>query len=141
MYILDGIAYAGEIEASLKVISARPLDEYKLWLRFSTGEEKIFDFAPLLDAPCFRPLKDKTVFDRVYVDYGAPVWRDGTIDIAPETLYRDSIPSQSASSAEHVSIHSRLHPPTDSGPADRSRVDCPLPIYAVFIRTLLCNYD
>ncbi|MDR3358509.1 MAG: hypothetical protein LBN96_06630 [Desulfovibrio sp.] len=24
-----------------------------------------------------------------------------------------------------VSIHSRLHPPTDSGPADRSRSDCP----------------
>ncbi|MDR3357557.1 MAG: hypothetical protein LBN96_01600 [Desulfovibrio sp.] len=23
-----------------------------------------------------------------------------------------------------VSIHSRFHPPTDSGPADRSRVDC-----------------
>jgi 23S rRNA pseudouridine1911/1915/1917 synthase len=27
----------------------------------------------------------------------------------------------------HVSIPSRLHPPTDSVPADRSRVDCPLP--------------
>jgi superfamily I DNA/RNA helicase len=27
----------------------------------------------------------------------------------------------------HVSIHSRLHPPTDSVPAERSRVDCPLP--------------
>jgi hypothetical protein len=26
-----------------------------------------------------------------------------------------------------VSIHSQNHPPTDSFPADRSRVDCPLP--------------
>jgi intracellular multiplication protein IcmL len=26
-----------------------------------------------------------------------------------------------------VSIHSRLHPPTDSVPADRNRVDCPFP--------------
>jgi hypothetical protein len=26
-----------------------------------------------------------------------------------------------------VSIHSRLHPPTDSVPADWNRVDCPLP--------------
>jgi hypothetical protein len=42
MYILEGIAYAGEIEAPLKVIAARPLEEYKLWLRFSTSEEKIF---------------------------------------------------------------------------------------------------
>jgi hypothetical protein len=29
--------------------------------------------------------------------------------------------------AAHVSIHSRLHPPTGSVPADRNRVDCPLP--------------
>ena len=26
-----------------------------------------------------------------------------------------------------VSIHSQLHPPTDSTSADRSQVDCPLP--------------
>lgn len=108
MYILDGIAYAGEVETPLKVISVRPLEEYKLWLRFSTGEEKIFDFAPLLDAPCFRPLSDKAVFDLVYVDYGVPVWCDGTIDIAPETLYRDSVPTQSQSFASAEQAQARI---------------------------------
>jgi hypothetical protein len=29
--------------------------------------------------------------------------------------------------AFYVSIHNRLHPPIDSVPADRNRVDCPLP--------------
>ncbi|MEG1869827.1 MAG: DUF2442 domain-containing protein, partial [Oscillospiraceae bacterium] len=51
---------------------------------------KIFDFTPLLDYPCYAPLKDKAVFDRVYIDYGCTVWNDGNIDISPERLYEDS---------------------------------------------------
>lgn len=91
MYILSDIAYAGEPPQMIKIISARPLDNYRLWLRFSTGETKEFNFKPLLDAPCFIPLKDKTVFDSVYVDYGITMWNDGDIDIAPEMLYEDGV--------------------------------------------------
>lgn len=91
MYVIDGIAYAGEAEKPITVISARPLEDYKLWLRFSTGEVKIFDFAPLLEVGGFRPLRDKASFASVYVDYGVPVWNDGTIDIAPEYLYRNGL--------------------------------------------------
>ena len=92
MYISDGIAYAGEVGKPVKIVSVRPLDDYKLLARFSTGEEKIFDFRPLLDAPCFTPLKDKKKFDAVYVDYGAPAWCNGQIDISPEKLYQDGVP-------------------------------------------------
>jgi len=91
MHIIDGIAYAEEREKSIKVISARALDNYKLWIRFSTGETKIFDFSLLLDTEGFHPLKDKVVFSSVYVDYGVPVWNDGAIDIAPEHLYQNGI--------------------------------------------------
>ena len=91
MYVKDGIAYAGESEKPITVISVRPLEDYKLWVRFSTGEMKIFDFAPLLDMGGFRPLRDKAAFDSVYVDYGVPVWNDGAIDIAPEYLYQTGI--------------------------------------------------
>ncbi len=94
MYILDGIAYAGETQKPIKIVSVRPMDDYKLLARFSTGEEKIFDFRPLLDTPCFNPLKDKSIFNAVYVDYGAPAWCDGKIDIAPEKLYRDGMPTK-----------------------------------------------
>ena len=92
MYIIDDIAYAGDPEPVIHVKSVKPLDDYKLWLRFSTGEEKKFDFKPLLNAPCFRLLKDKAVFNDVYIDYGVPVWDNGNIDIAPETLYEKGIP-------------------------------------------------
>jgi hypothetical protein len=33
-----------------------------------------------------------SVFKGVYIDYGVPVWNDGDIDIAPETLYEQSVP-------------------------------------------------
>ena len=87
MYVIDGIAYAGEMKPLLKVSGVRPMDDFKLWVRFNTGEAKIFDFKVLLNTPAFAPLSDKAVFDGVYIDYGVPVWKDGDIDISPEMLY------------------------------------------------------
>ena len=57
MNVIDGIAYAGEPEPIIKVNGVRPMENYKLWLRFNTGEAKIFDFKPLLDMPAFAPKK------------------------------------------------------------------------------------
>ncbi|MBQ8682402.1 MAG: DUF2442 domain-containing protein [Selenomonadales bacterium] len=92
MYIKNGIAYAGDQTPPMKVSGVRPLDDFKLWLRFNTGEIKIFDFKPRLNFPAFSPLKDKSLFDAVYIDYGIPTWNDGMIDIAPEYLYKYSVP-------------------------------------------------
>ncbi len=91
MYIQDGIAYAGERPKPLKVSGVRPMEDYTLWVRFSTGEAKTFDFTPLLDKPAFSPLKDKALFRSVYIDYGVPAWDDGEIDIAPEYLYENGV--------------------------------------------------
>ena len=91
MYISDGVAYAGERKPAIKVSGVRPLDEYRLWLRFSTGEVRTFDFKPLLSEPAFAPLQDPAVFRNVYLDYGATVWNDGDIDIAPEYLYDNAV--------------------------------------------------
>ena len=44
MYIVDGIAYAGDRKPVIRISGVRPLEDYKLWLRFNTGETKIFDF-------------------------------------------------------------------------------------------------
>ena len=91
MYIIDGIAYAGEKKPDIKVCGIKPLSEHRLWLRFSTGEAKIFDFKPLLNKPAFKKLADEKLFKEVYLDYGVTVWENGEIDIAPETLYEGSI--------------------------------------------------
>ena len=91
MYIVDGVAYAGEKEPIIKVCGVRPLPDFCLWLRFNTGEVKIFDFKPLLSEPCSAPLADEEIFKNVYIDYGVTVWNDGNIDIAPETLYKNGV--------------------------------------------------
>jgi len=92
MQIVDGVAYAdNKSEKTISVVSVRPLESYKLWLKFSTGETKIFDFANLLDFPAFRCLKDKDIFNSVYVDSGVPVWLDGEIDYCPHALYENSV--------------------------------------------------
>lgn len=91
MYISNGIAYAENPKPILKISGVRPLDDYKIWVRFNTGEAKIFDFSPLLNTPAFAPLKDKEVFNSVYIDYGVTVWLDGDIDIAPEYLFDNGL--------------------------------------------------
>ena len=87
MYIKNGIAYAGEQTPPLKISGVRPLADYRLWVRFSTGEAKIVDCTPLLQSPCFAPLKDEATF------------RAGDIDIAPEYLYENGVTAGGAESA------------------------------------------
>lgn len=77
----------------VQVCGVRPLANYQLWIRFNTGEAKIFDFRDLLDSPAFSPLKDQAVFDSVTIDYGVTVWKNGKIDIAPEYLYEHGLPA------------------------------------------------
>ena len=54
MYVIDGIAYARERFSAIQVCEVRPLDDFRLWVRFHTGEAKVFDlshfwvFPPLL---------------------------------------------------------------------------------------------
>lgn len=95
MYISDGIAYAGEQTPAIKVCGVRPMKDYKLWLRFTTGEAKVFDFKPLLRQSAFAPLEDVNTFAGVYIDYGVTVWNDGDIDISPEYLYDHAISAES----------------------------------------------
>mgnify|MGYP003197699667 FL=1 len=94
MFIKDGIAYAGDARPALKVCGVRPLADWKLWVRFNTGEAKIYDFKPMLNYPAFKPLLDEELFKQVYIDYGIVVWNDGDIDIAPEELYKNGVDSR-----------------------------------------------
>jgi hypothetical protein len=92
MYISDGIVYGDDRAPFKKVTAVWALGNYKLRLRFSTGEERIFDVKPQLKYHVYKPLTDEALFNSVYLCYGVPTWQNGEIDFAPDTLYEDGIP-------------------------------------------------
>lgn len=94
-----GECQAGEQAPVIKVCGVRPLDGHRLWVRFSMGEIKVFDFTSLLAMPAFAAFADEAVFRNVYIDYGVTVWDDGAIDIAPELLYKEGIPIEEIATA------------------------------------------
>ena len=56
---------------------------------FSTGEKRLFD-TTLLQGAAFAPPADEKVFRNPVLSHGVITWNNGEIDIAPETVYRDS---------------------------------------------------
>ncbi len=90
MYIINGIAYAGEPTETIKVKSVKIVSDLCLLITFSTGEKRIFDATTLLQYPVYQPLTNEELFKQAYIEGGTVVWNDGEIDIAPETLYNNS---------------------------------------------------
>ena len=89
MYILNDICYAGEMQDGIKVTEARPLRGGMMLVTFSTGEKRLFD-TTLLQGSAFAPLADEEIFSKPVLFHGVITWNNGEIDIAPETVYRDS---------------------------------------------------
>lgn len=73
----------------LDVVKVKTTQDFQLELDFQNGEQRRFDMRPLL---AMRPWdRIGTAFHRAKVAYGTVIW-PGEIDIAPETLYDDSVP-------------------------------------------------
>lgn len=89
MYIKDDICYAGELKENIKVVEIKPLRGRMLLVTFSTGEQRLFD-ATTLTGSAFKLLEDENVFNNPELFHGVITWNNGEIDIAPETVYRDS---------------------------------------------------
>jgi len=75
----------------LDIIAVLPRSGFQLDLEFENGERRRFDMRPLLALKPWNRIASPAVFERVRVDYGTVVW-PGDIDVAPETLYDDSVP-------------------------------------------------
>jgi len=71
-----------------RVIDAKYIKDYTLYLRFSDGPEGEVDFEQLLEGEIFAPLKDISYFKNFTVDQElhTVVWPNGA-DFAPEFLY------------------------------------------------------
>ncbi len=74
----------------IDVVSVRVCPGFQLDLEFANGERRRFDMRPLLAMKPWNRIAAPALFERVRVDYGTLVW-PGEIDVAPETLYDDSV--------------------------------------------------
>lgn len=71
-----------------RVVDAKYVKDYILYLRFSDGSEGEVDFEQELEREIFEPLKDISYFKNFTVDQELHtlVWPNGA-DFAPEFLY------------------------------------------------------
>ena len=73
-----------------EVKSVKPLDNYILLLTFANNEQRYYDIKPLLGTGVFKSLIDPAMFCTVRVCFDSIAWAN-QVDIAPETLYEDSV--------------------------------------------------
>ena len=73
------------------VIEVKALENYLLYLKFDTNEEKIYDMKKLIEINKFyEKLRDKKYFKNVVPRGDTVEWANGE-DICPENLYNDSV--------------------------------------------------
>ena len=71
------------------VTAVRPLDGYRLSIRFEDGVEGVVDLADIISfTGVFEPLKDRAYFAQVSIDsdVGTICWPSGA-DVDPDVLY------------------------------------------------------
>lgn len=71
-----------------RLLDARWMRDFVLWLRFSDGSEGEVDLSGELDGPIFEPLRDPIYFRQFTLspDLHTVVWPNGA-DLAPEFLH------------------------------------------------------
>ncbi|MCP4762154.1 MAG: DUF2442 domain-containing protein [archaeon] len=73
-----------------RIVEAKYIGEYTLFLRFSNGTEGEIDFEKELTGEIFEPLKDITFFKEFAINHEIHtiVWPNGA-DFSPEFLYEN----------------------------------------------------
>ena len=71
---------------------AKALDKYYIYLKYETGEERIYDMTEnILEIPYYNKLKSIEYFKNIKPRGDTVEWANGE-DVAPENLYYNSIP-------------------------------------------------
>ena len=71
-------------------VAVKCLPDYQLLITFSNGAKKIYNAQNDVHQGVLTKLQNKSFFAQAKIARGSVVW-DDEIDIAPETLYAESI--------------------------------------------------
>lgn len=74
-----------------RVKKVKLLGEFKLYIVFENGEERIFDVKPYLNKGIFTELKSIEKFKSAHISGGTVQW-ENEADFCPDTLFEDSVP-------------------------------------------------
>lgn len=76
------------------LVTVYPLEPYVVRVVFRDSETRDVDIEPLLESPVFRPVRDRSEFERVFIDQqtGAVAWPCGA-DLDPDVIYGVAPPS------------------------------------------------
>lgn len=74
----------------IDVIHVQTLPNFQMELAFANGEKRRYNMRPLLTVKPWDQIASEQLFKQAKVAYGTVVWPN-EIDIAPETLYIDSV--------------------------------------------------
>jgi hypothetical protein len=69
----------------------RSIDEFRIDVEFTNGEIRQFDVFQLMHYPIYQSIREKNIFDQVYINSGVVQWPN-EVDISPDRLYVDSKP-------------------------------------------------
>lgn len=74
------------------IIEVRALEKYLIYIKFKTGEEKVYDMSEhIKEIMFFSKLKNRQYFENVKPRGNTIEWENGE-DVAPENLYFESKP-------------------------------------------------
>lgn len=68
------------------IVAVKPLDGFRLDVKFDNGEKDVLDFARHLGKPYWKQLNDPAFFRQAFVCYGTIAWPT-EIDIGPEDVW------------------------------------------------------
>ena len=75
-----------------RIIEVKALKEYYIYIKFKTGEEKVYDMSEHInEIEIYKRLKDRNYFENVHPRGCSIEWAEGD-DVSPENLYYDSVP-------------------------------------------------
>lgn len=75
--------------APWRLTKVKPLSNYELEVEFIDGTQGFVEMVALImsdKAGVFAALKDKNLFNKVYLEYGVVTW-PGEIDLAPDVMH------------------------------------------------------